>query len=365
MEQKLYDTLIDCDIHQRIKSPKDLYPYLAEQWRRDIDMFGLRVTTTGSGGFLNGGAGGYRADSWPEDGTMAGSDLPLMQEQLLDFYDIEYGLLLGQDLSPISGLPDADYAAALASAYNDWMIENWVEKDSRLKGLALIAFQDIDQAVAEIERVASHPGIVGVIASNPVPLPFGNRYYHRIFELCNDLNLPFTMHAGGLDRFVNCSYYIEKRQERPMMAQAIIASMVFEGLFEKFPNLQIVFTEMNYLWLPAFLWKLDSDWRGLRDQTPWVQKPPSEYVYEHCKFVSQPIETTDKPSQLLTMFEWAKAEKTLMFSTDYPHWDFDSPIQALPLGRMPEEMRRNVMSETARDVYNLPARKEAEAAVAD
>lgn len=357
MAKRLYDSLIDCDIHQRIKRPQDLFPYLSKQYQRDIEEFGLRVTTTGSGGFLNGGAGGYRADAYPEDGTMAGSELGLMQEQLLDAYDIEYGILLGQDLAPISGLPDADYAAALATAYNDWMIEHWIEKDSRLKGCILVAFQDIKQAVKEIERLASHPGIVGVIASTGSHLPYGNRYYDPVFEACAAHDLAFTMHAGGLKDFSHPSYYIEKRQERPMMAQAIIASMVFEGLFVKYPNIRVVFTEMNYLWLPAFLWKLDSDWRGLRDQTPWVVKPPSEYVYEHCRFVSQPIETPEKPSQLLTVLEWARAEQTLMFSTDYPHWDFDSPDTALPLARMPEEMRNRVMSENAREVYKLPARR--------
>jgi predicted TIM-barrel fold metal-dependent hydrolase len=362
MAVRARETIIDCDIHQRIKSPKDFYPYLSKAWREDIDQFGLRLTTTGSGGFLNGGTGGYREDSYPSDGTMAGSDLDLMRAQLLDFYDIEYGILTGQDISPVSTLPNADYAAALASAYNDWMIEHWLEPEPRLKGLASVALHHPAQAAQEVLRVADHPSIVGVGVQNGARYPYGQRFYDPLFEVLNDRGLPFVIHVGGEGSGWNGSptpvgypsYYIENRQNRSMGFQAHISSLIFEGTFERFPNLKVVFVEGGYIWLPTFLWRLDSDWKSLRDQTPWVQKPPSEYVWEHCRFTTQPMEEGLGPKSLLQVFEWGHAEEILMFATDYPHWDFDSPEQALP--RMPEEMRRRIMSENARELYKLPVR---------
>lgn len=361
---------IDCDIHQRIKGPKDLYPYLSKSWQKDIDEFGLRLTTTGSGGYLNGGTGGYREDSYPDDGTMAGSDLPLMQEQLLNFYNIEYGILTGQDQSPISTLPNAEYAAAIASAYNDWMIEQWIEPEPRLKGLAAIALQNPARAAQELERVIDHPGIVGAGVQAGARFPYGQRFYDPIYEVLNDRGLPFVIHTGGEGSGWNGnptpagypSYYIEIRQARAMTYQAHITSMIFEGLFDRFPNLNVLFVEGGYIWLPTFLWRLDSDWKGLRDQTPWVTKAPSEYVFERVRFTTQPMEQGEGPKSILQVFEWGHAEQTLLFATDYPHWDFDSPEQALP--RMSDEMRKRVYSENARELFKLPE-PEVEALAAD
>jgi len=124
-------------------------------------------------------------------------------------------------------------------------------------------------------------------------------------------------------------------------------------LLERFPTLKVVFVEGGFVWLPTFLWRLDADWRGLRDEVPWVKRPPSEYVLDHCRFTSQPIETADNPAQLRTVFEWAHADRVLMFASDYPHWDFDSPEQSLP--PVSAEMRERIFSATARELYRLPA----------
>ena len=90
----------------------------------------------------------------------------------------------------------------------------------------------------------------------------------------------------------------------------------------------------------------------LRSETPWVTRPPSEYVFEHCRFTTQPMEQPEPKSRLLTIFEWARAERTLLFASDYPHFDFDSPEQALP--PLPNDLRRRIYSENAREFFNLP-----------
>jgi uncharacterized protein len=360
-------TIIDCDVHQRLRDPSDLFPYLPRHYVEEIKAFGLHLPFSG---YANGGDRGYRSDAWPEDGSMVGSDLDLMRKQLLDVYPIEYALLLGQELRPVSSLPDADYAAALATAYNDLLRDQWLEQDDRLKGCVLIAHQNPRGAAEEIRRAGAHDDMVGVLVANGARFPYGQRYYDPIYEACEDIGLPLVLHPGSEGVGINPpptpvgtpSYYVESRQGRAMGYQAHLASMVFEGLFERFPGLRVVFIEGGYVWLPAFLWRLDADWMALRHQTPWVKRVPSEYVFEHCLFASQPMETTENPNQLLTVFEWARAERTLCFATDYPHWDFDSPERALP--PMPGELARRVFSENAREVFRLPHRTVERAAAA-
>lgn len=350
--------IIDCDIHQTTKGPKDLFPYLPRVYQERIEYFGNGLSQRV--GYPNGGDRGSRADSWPKDGSPAGSDLDLLRRQHLDPYNIEYGILLGQEYRPIPTLPDADYATALARAYNDWMIEQWLEKDQRLKGAAIIATQDPKQAAAEIERVGQHPDIVGVLVPNGARHPYGQRFYDPIFDACVNLDLPFVIHTGSEGAGMNGqptpvgypSYYVELRQGRPLAAQAHLASMIFEGLFERFPMLKVVFTEAGFVWLPAFLWRMDDDWKALSRETPWVKRPPSEYVFDHCRFTTQPMESPEPKNRLLTVFEWARADRTLMFASDYPHFDFDSPDLSLP--SLSPEWTRRVFYETAAETYKLP-----------
>ncbi|HUZ02774.1 MAG TPA: amidohydrolase family protein [Thermomicrobiaceae bacterium] len=239
-------SVIDCDIHQFLPNLQVLYPYLSRARQEDLVQYGLRLP--GAGGYLNGGDRGYRIDAWPADGGRPASTLEMLQAQHLDIYPIEFGILLGQDLREIPLLPDADFAAALATAYNDWMVEHWLARDDRLRGAAFIASQQPERAAREIERAAAHPGVVAVVGINGVRFPYGQRCYDPIFAACEALGLPFMVHTGGEGTLGQPtpvgypSYYIEIRQARQMGFMAHLASMVFEGLFVRFPRLRVVFS---------------------------------------------------------------------------------------------------------------------------
>ena len=92
--------------------------------------------------------------------------------------------------------------------------------------------------------------------------------------------------------------------------------------------------------------------RGYHSVTRGVRRP-SEYVREHVWFTTQPIEEPDDPKQLVWAIEQAGIGNRLLFATDYPHWDFDSPKQALPRA-MDALLRRAIMCENALELYGLP-----------
>ena len=98
---------------------------------------------------------------------------------------------------------------------------------------------------------------------------------------------------------------------------------------------------------------LDEAWSVLREEVPELQRAPSEYIHDHVWFTSQPIEEPDDPDDFLRTVEQGRLSDRLMFATDYPHWDFDAPSQALPRG-LAKETRARILAGTACELYGLP-----------
>jgi predicted TIM-barrel fold metal-dependent hydrolase len=129
-----------------------------------------------------------------------------------------------------------------------------------------------------------------------------------------------------------------------------LVSLVAHGTFERLPELRVLLMEGGLGWLPGILWRLDTNWRGLRSDTPWLKRKPSDVVREHIKFTTQPLEHTDGHDGLLTeMLEAAGAPNILCFASDYPHWDYDDPKQLL--GRLPQEWRQAVAHDNAAALF--------------
>jgi predicted TIM-barrel fold metal-dependent hydrolase len=285
----------------------------------------------------------------------------MFQKHHLDAYQIDYAIMISGDLLGVGGLPDADMSAALISANNDWLLEEWAMKDERLKLSINVNPRDMILAVKEIERLGNHPAVVQVqIPETDILL--GNRHYYPIYEAAEDLNLPIPFHGGEESAGVNpsmCSveipsYFIEVHTGMPIIAQAHLISLIAEGVFERFPGMKVVLQEMGYAWVPGIMWRYDQEWRSLRAEVPWLKRPPSEYILEHFPFTSQPIAEPPKPEQHLQILDMMNAEKTLLFSSDYPHWDFDDPRHVFTEAR--EELRRRIYFESASELYGLDPR---------
>lgn len=104
------------------------------------------------------------------------------------------------------------------------------------------------------------------------------------------------------------------------------------------------------------LWRMDQNWRQFRPEVPWIDREPSGYVLDHVRFTSQPAEEPEKDEYLLQILEMVHADRTLLFSTDYPHWDNDNPKKTFT--RVPEAMRRRIFYDNAAELYGLRTREE-------
>jgi uncharacterized protein len=352
-------TTIDTDIHHGIRGKDDLLPYLS---RVDGDRFS--DYGAGAGGNLwayNGGVRGYRADvvdgQSPGGLGAAATNIDLTISDLMDGCGVDIGLLTGSSMYSAASMPDLDYSSSLCRAFNDFTIDHWLPRDSRFRFAMAICPQDPPQAAAEIDRIGGHPDVAAVILPCGAPRAFGQRFYNPIFEACARNNLTVALHFATEGTGVNPpptaagypSYYVEVRQARPSFYQAHLASMVFEGWFDKFPTLKVAMLEAGFAWVPPYLWKMDQDWKGLRWQVPWVKRLPSEHVLERVRFATQPVEEPNPPEAIHPMIEWMDGKNTLMFASDYPHWDWDDPRQTL--NQISPELRHRIFVENALDTF--------------
>jgi uncharacterized protein len=343
--------IVDVDVHPVPRNADEIRQYMPMPWRDRYQ--GERRS------FYNNPVHGSRLDSVPPGGGPKGSDPDFLRKQLIDEYGVAYAILISRTFCNIH--PDPDYAAAIASAFNEWMAETWLgpyNHDGVFKGSITIAQQDPKKAVEEIERWAGHPHIVQVTVDSGARAPFGQRYYYPIYEACERHELPLSIHPGTEGMGINHqptpgfpTHYIEWHCGMALAFQAHLVSFLTEGVFERFPGLRVVLVEGGVAWLAPLMWRLDAYWKALRTEVPWVRRRPSEYLQDHVRLATQPLERPDEDKHLLSLFEAIDAEHLLMFSSDYPHWDFDSPTRAFP--KLPPDVREAIFSTNARSFYRL------------
>lgn len=346
-------SVIDCDIHNTVPSIEALIPYLPDHWREYVRQSAFRGPVDTS--YPPNLPASARPGSRPANGGPAGSDLNLVRQQVLDAFDIEYGILTC--CYAIDSIHNPDSAAAMARAVNDWQIAEWLEPEPRLRASIVVPNQQPELAAREIDRVGDHPGFVQVFLPVRSAYPYGNRIYHPIFEAATRHDLVVGLHFGGTPGNPPTasgwpSYYLEEYVDMAAAFQSQVLSLIVEGVFDRFPTLRVALIEGGFTWLPGLLWRIDKEWKGLRREVPWNKKLPSEYVRDRIRLTVQPFDEPPAPGQLLQVFEQIGSDDLLMFSTDYPHWHFDTPAEAIPI-QLPDHLARKIYAENARAFYRL------------
>jgi predicted TIM-barrel fold metal-dependent hydrolase len=132
-----------------------------------------------------------------------------------------------------------------------------------------------------------------------------------------------------------------------------LVSILCHGIFERYPATRVAMVEGGLVPFVGFLWRLDTNWKACRNEMPWCRRRPSDYVWEHVRFATQPLESPDDPRQLAAALEFLRPWDTLMYASDFPHWDFDEPEQTLR--QLPAEWRDGVRWRNAHEFFRLPA----------
>jgi predicted TIM-barrel fold metal-dependent hydrolase len=349
--------MIDCDIHVQFGDPEELLAHVEPAQR---DWFRAQGPLLGLPGYpWSHPQSFYRHDLEHEPGRYPGSTIDEVRRDLLDGLGVDVGILNADEAITVSLMASPYRAAELARAHNDWLRERWLEGEPRARGSILCPAQDSDAAATEIRRCADDRRFVHVLLVGGSERPYGEPRYLPIFQAAAECGLPVAIHSGGEGMGLAAppggagppTFYIEWHtlgSAGSIMAHLV--SLVANGVFERLPTLRVVLLEGGVAWLPGILWRLDTNWRALRADTPWLDRKPSEVVREHIRFTTQPLEHTDGHDELLfEMLEAVGGPELFCFATDYPHWDFDDP--AFMLRRLPESWRDQVMHANAAALY--------------
>jgi uncharacterized protein len=338
---------IDCDVHPRTPTPADLLPFMDEQWRDTVRLRGIENWTTI----------GYPADApftvrgdWraaKADMTPAG-----LAKALLDPHGLAHAIC--NPLFPVSAFRDPTLAAVFARATNDWLAAAWLAKDARLRGALLVPFQAPDLAVEEIARHAGDRRFVQVLTWAMGEQPLGKGQYWPIYAACEKHGFALAIHSGSSYHHAVTSsgwpsYWIEDYAAQSQGFHTQLGSLIAEGVFVKFPHLKVVLTESGVTWLPAYLWRLGKFWRGLRSEVPWLDRPPADYVRDHVRLTLQPFDGPDTGADMARLIGHLPSEDMVLFSTDFPHWQFDGAA-LLPSG-LPKPLERKILTGNARATY--------------
>ena len=196
--------------------------------------------------------GGYIPEEHAKDMDIDGVDVSIVYPTV--------GLLL-------YSVPDSALMTEIFRTYNDWLGEFCNAIPSRLKGIAMINVDDVGQGVKEIER-CHKMGLAGamITAYPPEERPYHLPEYEPLWSAAEDLGIPLGLHIATNRPSPGQEFGVgeERVRTRPsFLANAdhwvrmSLGDMIFSGVFERHPNLQIGAVEFELSWVPHFLDRID------------------------------------------------------------------------------------------------------------
>jgi predicted TIM-barrel fold metal-dependent hydrolase len=270
---------------------------------------------------------------------------------------------------PLFALQDAELQHHCFKVYNEWLAEFCSHNPKRLIGIALIALNDIGQAVTELERCA-RSGLRGAMIWGFAPegRPYSSREYEPFWAAAQDLGLPVSLHvitAGGSSPSLGAHKYIsQSEKDTPGIGtiggymfmtadvQQSLLVIVMSGVLERFPRLKLVSAENDTGWLPHFMYRLDHAYHkygklsGIHD----LELKPSDYLRRQLWATFQ-----DDPTGTVT-YQFFGADR-YMWASDFPHtdstWPHSQDVIRRDFAGVPEEVTRKIVCANAAQLYGI------------
>src|ERR1044072_6690198 len=251
--------------------------------------------------------------------------------------------------------PQVEMEVAFPRAYNRWLVERVLSGEPRIRSMLYLPFNDPAASYRMVQEFAGKPGVVGFMVTAASYRPVHHNDYMRTYALLEEHGLPLAFHAA-----YNWNDQAMAMMNRFISVHALsfvfynmvhMTNWIINGLPERFPKLKVIWIESGLAWLPFMMQRLDSESMMRSSEAPALKKLPGDSIRD-MYFTSQPMEVTDMGA-LETTFRMINAETQLLYSSDYPHWDFDLPSTIYDLPFLGETAKRNILGGNAARVFGL------------
>ena len=279
----------------------------------------------------------------------------------MDALSVDYSCLFPTQLLAVGLLPDTQMEIELCWAYNRWLTEDILpNSDGRLYSMLGLPFSDPDAALRHVETFGDRAGVTGFMISSVRTLPVHHNSYMKVYRAIEERGLTLAFHSG-----INPGEPFFKSLNRFATVHALgftfynmlhMSNWIANGIQERFPKLPVIWIEAGLAWIPFLMQKLDHEHMLRPSEFPGLKKKPSDYMRD-MYYASQPMEVQDALALECT-FRMIDAENHLLYSSDFPHWDFDVPSVIWDLPFLTDRARHNILGGTAAKLFKLPPRNE-------
>ncbi len=361
--------IVDVDSHHyELESFHEILEYMEDPVLRQLAMSASQATSKGNG-VMPGGVGyqdmGGRVTRYPlrkmekAEGDKH-RDITLTK-RWMDAMGVDVAVMFPSPMLQLGLHPQIEVEVALGRAYNRWLCERVLAYEPRIRSMLYLPFNDPEAAYRMVKEMGDKKGVVGFMVTSARHRPVQHNGYMKTYALLEEMGQPLAFHAG----------YNWNDQAMGMMNKFIsvhalgfvffnmvhLTNWIMNGLPERFPKLKVIWIESGLAWVPFMMQRLDNEYMMRSSEAAALKRVPSEYMRDMF-FSTQPMEMTDMAA-LEQTFRMMKAETQLLYSSDYPHWDFDLPSTIYDLLFLSEQGKRNILGGNAMRVFNLklPAEK--------
>jgi predicted TIM-barrel fold metal-dependent hydrolase len=274
----------------------------------------------------------------------------------MDAMGTDMAILFPSPMLQLGLHPQVEVEVALARAYNRWLSDRVLSGEPRLRSMIYLPFNDPDASMQTVREFAGKPGVVGFMVTAARYKPVHDNAYMKLYAMIEESGLPLGFHAA-----YNWNDQSVAMMNRFISVHALgfvwhnmvhLTNWIVNGLPERFPKLKLIWIESGLAWLPFLMQRLDHEYVLRSSECPALKRLPSEYMQDMF-YTSQPMERPRDLSILETTFRMIKAETQLLWSSDYPHWDFDLPSVIYDLPFLSEQAKRNILGGNAMRLFNV------------
>ena len=359
--------IVDVDAHHyENENFGEILPFMENEVLRQLTLSGRTKNrhTILPGGFGYQDMGG-RVTRYPMRSSEKTPGGKLRDVQLghrwMDAMSVDYSCLFPSGMLNVGMHPQKEMEVDLCWAYNRWLTEKVLpESDNRFYSMLCLPFSDPDAALRHIEAFGDRKHVGGFMVTTVRNLPVHDNAYMKVYRAMEERGLVLSFHSGpnwNEPIFRSCNRFLSVHALGFTWYNILhLTNWVINGLGERFPKLPVIWIESGLAWVPFLMQRLDHEYMLRTSECPLLKKKPSDYMRD-MYYSSQPMEVQDMGALECT-FRMINAETQLLYSSDYPHWDFDLPSTIYDLPFVSEKGKHNILGGTAARLFKLPPRNE-------